>query len=80
MASDSVTLQFRGIAVEDFLTTNVTLAQISQTVLGVGSIPLSPLVVAANDTEAKALGVAQWSVYVNNSGSVLVLRTQATIP
>ena len=66
---DSVTIQMRGIALEDLLT-NSTTAQVTQTVLGVGAVPLTPLVLAASDSAAAAAGCNVGDVYLNNASGL----------
>jgi hypothetical protein len=62
--SDSVTVTFRPIYLED-LGTNTTLATTTTTVLGAGpGITVTPIVVAANDAGAAAAGVPLYGVYL----------------
>lgn len=67
--ADSVTLQFRGIYLEDF-GTSPTPAQVTTTILGLGDgIDVTPLVAAADDTAATNAGLGIGDVYIAN-GSV----------
>jgi len=61
---DSVTLQFRGLTAQDFLT-NATFAQVAATILGVGSVNVTPIVTAANDTAAGVAGCPVGGLYLN---------------
>ena len=74
---DSVTVQFRGIANEDFLT-SATTAQVNQTVMGVGVVPLTPFVIAAGDAAASAAGVLVGEIYMNSAVTPNKLRTRMT--
>jgi hypothetical protein len=76
MASSAITLASRPICVEDFLPGTATFAQATLTVLGVGAVTLTPLVVAASDGAAASAGCAVGTVYVNNGGSFNYLRTR----
>jgi hypothetical protein len=73
--ADSVTLTFRGIALED-LATSPLLQQITGTVLGLGGggIALTPIVVANSDSGASAAGLNAGDVYLNNSVAPIRLR------
>lgn len=77
MATPAVSLQFRGIYVQDFAT-SASFAQVSDTVLGLGSVSLTPLVLAASDAAANSAGVPVGGVYVNNGGSFAYIRTRMT--
>lgn len=74
---DSVTLTFRGITTQDFAT-NSSFAQITQTVLGVGPVLVTPLVLAASDAAATTAGVPLGGVYINNGGAFNYLKTRMT--
>lgn len=64
--ADTITLQFRGCALED-LQTSASLAQVNVPVLGVGSsVPVTPYVIAANDAAATSAGLGVGDVYYNN--------------
>ena len=67
--SDSVTLTFRGIVLEDLMT-STTLATAYTTVLGGGVLPVTPFVAAASSAAARAAGVPVGGVYINTSGPV----------
>lgn len=72
---DAVTVQFRGITVEDFLS-SATTAQVAQTVLGVGSVNMTPLVLAAGDAAAGVAGVLVGELYINSAVTPNRLRTR----
>jgi len=72
---DSVTIDFRKLAAEDFLT-SATPAQVSQVVLGVGTVSLTPLVLAAGDVAAGIAGVLVGELYVNSAVTPHRLRTR----
>jgi hypothetical protein len=74
--SDSVTLTFRKIVIEDFMT-SVTLATAVAPVLGAGTATtVTPFVVAASDSAAAAAGVPVGAVYVNTSGAPYYLKAR----
>lgn len=74
--SDSITLTPRNLVVEDFLPGVASFAQNTETILGLGAVLVTPLVVAASDAAASAAGVPVGAVYVNNGGSFNYLRTR----
>ena len=75
---DSVTLQFRGLVAQDFMTSS-TFATTTTTLLGLGAgITVTPMVVADSDAAAAAAGAPVGAVYVNNGGSFPYLRTRMT--
>jgi len=74
---DSVTVSYRGIAMEDFLTSD-TPDQVSQVVLGVGAVDLTPFVVAAGDAAALSAGVDLGQVYMDSSVSPNRLKARMT--
>lgn len=61
--ADSLVLKPRPIYIED-LATNSALAQVVDTVLGIGPIPLTPLVIASSDAAAVAAGLNPGDVYL----------------
>ena len=71
--SDAVQLQFRPIYQED-LATSATNAQVTDTVLGVGSVLLTPWVRAANDSAAAGLSIALGQIYWNTTINGLKAR------
>jgi hypothetical protein len=75
--SDSVNLTFRGIVIEDLML-STTLATTAATVLGAGTVTVTPFVSAVSDAGAGAAGVPVGGVYVNTSGSVYYLATRLT--
>lgn len=72
---DSLTVQFRGIAMEDFLTSS-TVAQVSANVLGVGAVNITPFVLAAGDSAAAAAGVNVGEIYMNSAVTPNRLRAR----
>ncbi len=74
---DSVTVTYRLLATEDFLT-SPTVAQVTQTVLGVGDVLVTPLVLAAGDAAAAVAGVNVGEVYMDSSVSPNRLRVRMT--
>jgi hypothetical protein len=65
--ADSVTEQYRPIYLED-LGTSATLAQTTDTVMGVGpGVPVTPIVAAASDVAAAAAGVPVGGIYLFNA-------------
>lgn len=73
--ADSVSITFRGIALEDFLTSNTT-AQVEQTVMGVGQVLVTPIVAAASDTDAAAAGVPVSGVYLYTGATPNYLKSR----
>ena len=73
---DSVTVVYRLLANEDFMT-SATPDQVTATVLGVGDVLVTPFVLAAGDAAAAAAGVAQWQVYMDSSVTPNRLRVRA---
>jgi hypothetical protein len=74
--ASSVTETYRGICVEDFMTTT-TFAQTTGTVLGLGpGITLTPLVVAASDAAAASAGVPVGAQYIRSGGAFNYLATR----
>ncbi len=73
----SVTVNFRKLANEDFLTA-VTPAQVPQTVLGQGTVNVTPFVIAAGDSAAAAAGVAVGDLYMNSGVTPNRLRVRMT--
>lgn len=72
--ADSVSLIYRGIGLEDLLT-SATPAPVNVPVLNVGpSIPVTPIVAAASDAAATAAGLAVGTLYMNNGGAVFFLQ------
>lgn len=71
--ADSLTAVFRGICIED-LKAQTTTAQVNQTVLGIGTVPLTPFVAAANDSTAVTAGLSQGEVYINNASVPYALK------
>ena len=64
---DAITVTFRGIVVEDFMTVTVA-GPATTTVLGVGpGVTVSPFVMAASDAGAATAGVPVGGVYVVTS-------------
>ena len=76
MDASAITLTSRPICVEDFLPGTTTFAQATLTVLGLGPVTVTPLVVAASDGAAASAGCPVGSLYVNNGGSFNYLRTR----
>jgi hypothetical protein len=74
---DSVTVVYRLLATEDFLT-SPTVAQVTQTVLGVGNVLVTPFVLAAGDAAAAVAGVNVGELYVNSAVSPQRLRVRMT--
>ena len=70
---DSVTVVYRLLANEDFLT-SATPAQVTATVLGVGDVLVTPFVLAAGDAAAAAAGVLVGQCYFDSSVTPNVLR------
>jgi hypothetical protein len=73
--SDSVSLTFRQIVIEDLMT-SVTLATTTAPVFNAGTVTVTPIVVAASDTVAASAGVPVGGVYVNTSGAVYYLKAR----
>jgi hypothetical protein len=73
--ADSASVTFRKICVEDMATT-AGIAQITATVMGVGSISLTALVLAAGDAAAATAGVLVGQVYVDSSVTPNRLRVR----
>lgn len=71
--SDAIQIQFRPIYQED-LATSATNAQVTDTVIGVGSVLMTPFVRAANDSVAVGLGIVVGQVYYNTSINALKVR------
>lgn len=74
---DSLTVTYRGIAMEDFFT-SATPAQVTQTVLGVGDVLVTPFVLAAGDAAAAIAGVLLGQCYVDSSVTPNRLRSRLT--
>ena len=75
--ADSVQVQYRPYCVEDFYPVAATFAQVPYPVLGIGFVPLTPLVGAVNDAAAATAGVPVGGVYVcQPTGSFNYLRTR----
>ena len=72
---DSVTVQFRGLAAQDFLT-NTTFAQVTATIMGVGNVLVTPIVTATSDADAGTKSVPVGAVYLNIGGSFPYLATR----
>lgn len=70
-------IQMRKLAAEDFLT-SATSAQVTATVLGVGDVLVTPLVLAAGDTAAGVAGVLVGEVYVDSAVTPNRLRVRLT--
>ncbi len=74
--SDSVTLTFRKIVIEDLMT-STTLATTVAPVLGAGTATtVTPVVAAVSDVAAAAAGVPVGGVYVNTLGPVYYLAAR----
>lgn len=74
--SDSVTLTFRGMVIEDLML-SVTLATTVAPVLGTtGLQTVTPFVVAVSDATAAAAGVPVGGVYVNIAAAPYYLKTR----
>lgn len=73
--SDSVVLTFRGIVIEDLML-STTLSTTTATVLGAGTVTVTPIVSAVSDAGAASVGVPVGGVYVNTNGSVYYLATR----
>ena len=74
--SDSVTLTFRKIVIEDLMT-STTLATTVAPVLGAGTATtVTPFVIAPSDAVAAAFGVPVGGVYINVSGGVYYLAAR----
>lgn len=71
--SDAVQVTFRPIYQED-LATSPTSGKVSDTVLGVGTVSLTPWVSAATDAAAASAGVGLGYVYFNTTGNALKTR------
>ena len=71
----SVTVSFRKMANEDVLTSS-TPAQVTQTVMGVGAVSVTPFVLAAGDAAAAAAGVLVGQLYMDSSVSPNRLRVR----
>jgi len=76
MGASAISLTSRNIVVEDFLPGTATFAQNTETVLGLGAVLVTPLVLAASDAAAAAAGCVVGCVYINNGGSFNYLRTR----
>lgn len=74
---DSVTVIYRKLAAEDFLTSD-TPDQVTATVLGVGDVLVTPLVLAAGDVAAGVAGVNVGEVYVSSAVTPNRLRVRLT--
>lgn len=74
--SDSVSLTFRKIVIEDLMT-SITLATTVAPVLGVGTATtVTPFVVAVSDATAAGAGVPVGGIYINIAGPVFYLATR----
>jgi ribose 5-phosphate isomerase len=74
--ADAVTLEARGLVVEDFMT-SVAFAQTTATVLGLGSgATVTPFVLAADDTAAAAASVPVGCVYLRSGGAFTYLAVR----
>lgn len=62
---------------EDFLTSSTT-AQVTAPVLGVGSVSITPFVLAAGDAAAAIAGVNVGEIYMNSAVSPNRLRARLT--
>lgn len=72
---NSVTVSFRKLYVED-LATNNNNSQVTDTVMGVGSVSLTPLVLASGDAGAATAGVLVGQVYIDSGVTPNRLRTR----
>lgn len=66
MASDSVTETYRPIYLED-LSHAASAGQVTDTVLNLGPVPMTPIVAAASDSAAASAGIPLWGIYLNTS-------------
>ena len=74
--SDSVSLTFRKIVIEDLMP-SVTLATTVAPVLGVGTATtVTPFVIATDDAMAASMGLPVGGVYINTSGAVYYLTAR----